>query len=231
MHKNEIHEKIFIRSLARRLFDIYALIALLIFSSALSAATINLSTVKNSYSLGETFNVYFNISGLTSNPADSLSGFDLDILYDEAVLTFAGSTFSDPILGNQLDFGEPGALPFFGDVDDSVNGALNAFGISGNSGTVLDANQSDQFAFLGLTFTVNANATAQSTLISIDMNYPFLMFLDSDFGDLNTNIPHSDLLISISSTPSTAIPEPNILLLVTAGVLILLAGSFKRRSS
>jgi hypothetical protein len=45
-----------------------------------------------------------------------MSGFDLDILFDNNVLSLIDYSFDDPFLGNSLDLTEPDALPFFGSV-------------------------------------------------------------------------------------------------------------------
>src|ERR1041384_1848111 len=59
-------------------------------AAPLHAATINLSTASATYNVGQSFNVDFRIGGLTGGANDSLSGFDLDVLFDSGLLKLTG---------------------------------------------------------------------------------------------------------------------------------------------
>lgn len=193
-------------------------------ANAAYATTIDVSASNTNLTVGETFHVDFNISGLTSAPSDSLSAFDLDILFDNSVFSLTGFDFTDPILGNnQLDLPEIGAFPFDGDVFDLGNGVLDAYGISGNSDLVLDADQATDFRFLGLTFFTIAEAS--STSISIDLNDPSLLLLDSYWGDLGVNYAPAQVDLTVST--NAPVPEPATILLFASG-LPLLSNRFRK---
>jgi hypothetical protein len=154
-----------------------------LFSIVANAAVISANVSNTNPLIGETIGVNFGISGLSTAPGDSLSAFDLDILFDDSVFAFTGFSFTDLGSGsNQLDLPEINKFPFDGNVTVSGIGILDAYGLSGNSNTVLDTNQAGSFRFLGLTFT--AIAEAPSSTISINLNDPLLLVLDSSFGDL-----------------------------------------------
>ena len=187
-------------------------------ANAAYATTIDISASNTNLTVGETFHVDFNISGLTNASGDSLSGFDFDILFDDSVFSLTGFDFTDPILGNnQLDLPEIGAWPFDGDVFDLGNGVLDVYGISGNSDLVLDADQATDFRFLGLTFLTIAEAS--STSISIDLNDPSLLLLDSFWGDLNVNYESAQVDLTVST--NAPVPEPATILLFASGLPFL----------
>lgn len=187
-------------------------------TAAAYATAIDLSASSTHLTVGETFYVDFTISGLSGAPGDSLSAFDLDILFDDSVFSLTGFDFTDPVLGNnQLDLPEIGAFPFDGDVFDQGNGVLDAYGISGNSDSVLDADQAMDFRFLGLTFLTIAEASATS--ISMDLNDPSLLILDSYWGDLNVNYAPAQVDLTVST--SVPVPEPATVLLVASGLPFL----------
>ncbi len=190
------------------------------------AVTINIDTLDTSIVVGETVYIDFTISGLSSAPGDSLSAFDFDILFDDSVFLLTSFDFSDPILGNnQLDLPESGAWPFDGDVKDNGNGILDAYGVSGNTASFLDAYQASDFRFLGLTFLAVAEAPISS--ISIDLNDPSLLVLDSSWNDLNVNYASSQLDFTIST--NAPVPEPATILLFATGLLPLLSKQLRKK--
>ena len=151
-----------------RYFYAVNILLLSVFSYSANAAIISMNTANTNLNIGDSFVVDFNISGLTSNIGDSLSAFDFDILFDHTALSFNGASFTNTGVDNQLELAESGAWPFDGDVIDSGSGLLDAYGISGNSDSVLDSDQLTDFRFLGLEFTAIAATTSAS--ISIDLN-------------------------------------------------------------
>lgn len=193
-----------------------------------NAAIIDVSAPITNLTIGEHVYVDFNILGLTGAIGDSLSAFDLDILFDDSVFSFTGFDFTDPVLGNnQLDLPEIGAFSFYGNVFDPGNGVLDVYGVSGNSDLVLDADQANDFRFLGLTFL--AIAETSSSGISINLTDPYLLVLDSDFGDLDISYAPAQVDIAVSSSaPSTPVPEPSTLLLLTMGMPFLSSRIRKR---
>lgn len=190
-----------------------------------NATEISVSVSNANPSVGDSVDVYFTISGLTSAPANSLSAFDFDILFDDTVLSFINASFDDPVLGNQLDLPEASAFPFDGGVFDLGSGLLDAYGLSGNSDSVLDADQADQFRFLGLSFTAIA---AGSVSALIDLSDPFLAVLDSGFSDLIVDYAPSQVDFTVSSGVA-GVPEPGSLLLLAIGTPMLWGGIRKYR--
>jgi len=202
-----------IRTLLRRCLQAAALTTLTLCAAA-HAATINVSTGSTTYHVGQGFSVDFRIDGLTGAVGDSLSGFDLDILFDSSLLQLTGYGFGDPASNrNELDLPEAASLGFLGAANASGN-VIDAFGVSGNSADVLDAEQAGGFRFLTLTFLALAAST--ETAIQIDLADNGLLFLDSGFGDLTTDFGAARVAFAI--TPgATAVPEPGSLALLLVG--------------
>jgi hypothetical protein len=188
-------------------------------ASTASAAVINVSTASNKLTVGQSFFVAFSVSGLTGAPNDSLSGFDLNVHFDQSAVQLTGFSFVDPgSAQNQLDLAEPGAFPFLGDVIGG-SGVIDAFGLSGNSASVLDASQANAFTFLMLKFS--ALAASQLSTIAIDMNDPNLLFTNSEADLLAPGFGSTAVTFEISSG-STSVPEPGVLLLLGAGATALM---------
>ena len=53
--------------------------------------------------LGNQVSVALVISGLTDLGPPALGSFDIDVLFDPAILSFGRATYGDPSLGDQLD--------------------------------------------------------------------------------------------------------------------------------
>lgn len=204
--------------LPRQLGNCLLLMAALAASSLAGAATISMTAAPASLAPGQNFSIRFSISGLTAAPGDSLSGFDLNVLYDSGRVQFNGAGFQDAASGfNQLDIPEAGSFGFFGEAS-SAAGVIDVFGVSGNSANFLDSVQSDQFQFLSLNFT--ALGVDGSTAIGIDMFDPNLLFLDSGNGDLSVNFANSSVAVVIGQGAGQ-VPEPQSLLLFLAGAVAL----------
>jgi hypothetical protein len=206
----------------RRLsFLLLAIILILLAAACPSyAISISLNSIA-SVDVGEEFDVIFEIDGLTSASMDSLSAFDIDVLFDNTFLSLTGYSFVDSSTGiNQLELTELGSLTFDGDVIDLGGGVIDAYGVSGNSDIVLDSNQAGTFTFLTLTF--EALSAADNVAIGIDMNDPFLFFLDSWYGDLQIDTM-SFTSLQISDSNSAPVPEPSTLLLIATGIAACLS--------
>jgi hypothetical protein len=207
---------------------------ILIFCTALAAslpshaAFIDVRTSAGSVQSNATFDVIFSVSGLTGAADDSLSGFDLDVLFDTTFLSFVSGSFVNGGGGsNQLALPEPGAFAFFGDAVANA-GRIDAFGLSGNSAAVLDGAQAGAFDFLTLQFLALAETAA--TTISIDLTDPNLLFVDSTGGDLPVSLRSTAAQVSIAtSQPPTSVPEPGAASLLLIGLALTLASRTRAR--
>lgn len=92
------------------------------------------------------------ISGLGNGAPPSLGAYDLDVSFDDVILDFAGLTFGDPVLGNQLDFSVFGSIADFSEDSDPNIGLVDFFEISLEPPGVLDSSQADSFIVATLTF-------------------------------------------------------------------------------
>jgi hypothetical protein len=188
------------------------------------AAVINVSTTSAHVSVGQSFNVLFDVRGLSSAPNDSLSGFDLDIVFDPLTVRLLNASFFDPASGtNQLAFSEAGSFGFIGQTAIS-GGVIDLLGISGNSAGVLDARQNDVFRFVTLTF--ETLASSPGTFIGVNLADPALLFTDSGAGGLPIAFDNSSVGIAIGPT---AVPAPSSFALCMAGMIALLITMRRRR--
>ena len=188
------------------------------------AAVINVSTTSAHVSVGQSFNVLFDVRGLSSAANDSLSGFDLDIVFDPLTVRLLNASFFDPASGtNQLAFSEAGSFGFIGQTAIS-GGVIDLFGISGNSAGLLDARQNDVFRFVTLTF--ETLASSPGTFIGVNLADPALLFTDSGAGGLPIAFDNSSVGIAIGPT---AVPAPSSFALCMAGMIALLTTMRRRR--
>ncbi|MES2076975.1 MAG: PEP-CTERM sorting domain-containing protein [Pseudomonadota bacterium] len=185
---------------------------------------IDVSASTNTLSVGQDVFVFFSISGLSGAPGDSLGAFDMDILYDPAVLRLWDVGFHDnAIHGNPLALPEPGSFAFIGDAID-LGRRIDAFGLSGNSAAVLDADQPNAFTFMTLTFrAVGASIVSGVVIDTLD---PALLFVDSGANALAASIGRAGVTLVVA--PGGDAPEPASLLLLLAGAAALLAARPRR---
>ena len=179
-------------------------------SSALAVA-ITITPVSQTITLGNTAAIDIGISGLGDHSSPSLGVFDLDILFNPAILSFNSVVFGDPILGDQLD------LMGFGSLTDvkTVSGSINLFELSLDSSADLDSLQSGAFILARILFN------------SLSIGDSALQVVINDLGDAKgaaITAAVSDANVTVS-----AIPEPNSIFLIISGLLAILIFHWKQQ--
>lgn len=171
-------------------------------NSALAVA-ITITPVSQTVTLGNTAEIDIGISGLGDHSSPSLGVFDLDVLFDPAVLGFNSVVFGDSVLGDQLD------LLGFGSITDVKNtsGSINLFELSLDSPADLDSLQPGAFILVRILFN------------SLSIGDSALQIVINDLGDANgtaITAAVSDAKITVS-----AIPEPDSIFLLISGLLVI----------
>ncbi|WP_340676996.1 hypothetical protein [Paraglaciecola sp.] len=190
--------------------------------SVAKASIINLTLSNNVVNVGDVVSLNFSISGLSEAPNDSLSAFDLDVFFEQEFVRFESAHFFDPIVGNQLNLTEVGALPFESYGNEISSGLIDVFALSGNSNAALDELQLNEFIFLSLDFLALKEVT--STGLGFDTTDPFLLFVSSLFADLPVSFASSaaNLQITGQTNPPNEVPAPQTFsFILLAGVWIL----------
>jgi hypothetical protein len=181
-----------------------ALVMLVLAATPARAITIGFDPATANVNVGSPVTVDLVIDDLGDGVAPSLSTFDLDVAFNDAVLSFLSATFGDPVLGDQLD------LTGLGSVTAVTHGAgiVNVFELSLDLPSDLDNLQTGAFTLARLTF--NAQAAGVSALVlSIGA-----------LGDANGNPLAADLgegRIAVPG-PGAEIPEPATLILLISGL-------------
>jgi hypothetical protein len=153
------------------------------------------------------------IEGLGAGVAPSVGGFDLDIIFDPALLAPTAVAFGDPVLGDQLDFSGFGSFT----VATPFPGGLNLFGVSLDPAALLDAMQAPAFTLATITFSARATGTSALDIVVNGL-------VDADAIDLAV----VDVRRSSVDVVVTQVPEPALLVLIGTGI-----GTFihRRRAS
>jgi hypothetical protein len=128
-------------------------------SSSVAAIDIKVNPSAQDVDLGHQVNVTLVISGLTDLAPPALGSFDLDVLFDPAILSFGSASYGDPALGDQLD---PTGLAGVVTSTTPGVGSVNLFGLSLEDAISLNALQAGQFTLGTLIF--NAIGAGSSPL-------------------------------------------------------------------
>ena len=133
----------------------------------------------------------------------SLSAFDLDVAFDDAILAFDAAAFGDPSLGDQLDL-------FLGSVTGVTpgTGVVNLLELSFDLPSDLNALQAASFTLATLTFTAQAISTS-----TLDLS---VNALADAFGDPLT-------LDTVFEHPLVVVPEPKPVILLAFAMTLTLA--------
>ena len=175
--------------------------ALLLAGTAAHAISLGFSPSNPVVPKGSSVDVDLTISGLGDFAPPSLSVFDLDVLYDSAILSLTNVAFGDPGLGDQLDLFGFGSFTGVG----AVAGGTNLFEISFDSPLDLDTLQPGSFTLARLTFNVLDVGTSPLDLANV--------ILGDSFG--------APLEASVDPGSVTGIPEPGTITLFLMGGLAL----------
>jgi Cohesin domain len=119
---------------------------LLAISSAKGGIQLTLDPASAQVDLGGTTDLFVGINGLGDPP--SLSAYDLTVNFDPTLFSFAGISFGDPSIGNQLN------LSGFGTITSENAGLdfINFSEVSLDSAETLDTMQASSFVLVDLEF-------------------------------------------------------------------------------
>jgi len=156
--------------------------------------------------VGGTVQVDIYIGDLTDFTAPSLGAYDLNVLFDTALLHYTGVSW-----GNQLDQSQSGSLAL-ADSGAAASGLLNFFEVSYDDIATLNAQQSGGFTLFSVFFTALAVGESE---VNIDV---------LSLGDAEGNALTAD---QVSGASVTAVPIPAALPLLMSG-LLLLAGRIRK---
>jgi len=127
-------------------------LALSVAAASANAATISIDPSSQSTTVGSTVSATVRIADLTTGTAPSLGGYDLNLSFDPAVLSFSGLTY-----GSGLDVLGLGSIRVS---DTGAAGLLNVVEISLDEASDLDALQTDAFGLFTVTFHALAAGTS-----------------------------------------------------------------------
>lgn len=166
-------------------------------SQCRASVIVSISPSSQTVPLGGTVNIDVNVSGLGGGTA--LGTFDVDLLFDSALLSFNLATF-----GNQLDLFGLGSIQ-------SVTpgpGSVNIFELSLDSITDLNTLQATQFRLATLTFTTLALGSSSPITLSVNA-----------LGDASGgSIPATLQSASLTVEPASSVPEPRTWPMVGLGI-------------
>jgi hypothetical protein len=182
--------------------------ALLLAGTTAHAISLGFSPASQAVPGGSSVAVDLVISGLGDFAAPSLGNYNLDVVFDPAILALTGVALGDPVLGNQLDLFGVGT---FATVDSSVAGTVYLEEISFDSPSDLDTLQPGSFTLARLTFDALAIGTSPLDLANVVLGDSFGLPLETDL------TPGS---ITVVLEPSV-VPEPSTVTLFLMGALAL----------
>ncbi|NOZ67766.1 MAG: PEP-CTERM sorting domain-containing protein [Deferribacteres bacterium] len=183
----------------KALFLFTAAALLVLFGTTGSRAlTIVFDPVSQDVMAGDPVDVALVISGLGDYTADSLSTFDLDIVFDPAILGFNSVSYGDPVLGDQLDIWGLGTIT----TTTPGAGFVNLYELSLDLPSDVDAYQAGSFTLATLSF---------------DTLSPGMSYLDISVNALG-DAWGDPLTVSTQGGIVNVVPEPATLVLLGGGL-------------
>jgi hypothetical protein len=168
------------------------------------AATIGFEPSSFNATVGSMIELRVVISELGAGVPPSLSAFDLDIAFNDDVLSFENATFGDPTLGDQLDLTGLGSLT----LATPGLGIVNLLGLSFDSPLDLDALQADSFVLATLVFR------------AVDTGISVVEVATAVLGDAGGNALSATFTSSSVSVAGAPVPEPGSVSLALAGAAV-----------
>lgn len=155
---------------------------------------------------GDVVSVDIIATGLGNGASPSIGSFDLDVLFDAAVLSFQSYS-----IGSAL-----GVSPVDASLGDLGGGLIDLAALSLEDPADLNASQSSTVSLASLSFQVVSLAVGASTTISIDSADSLLLLGDENYDSLTITGLSSAKIVN----PST-VPLPQTWLLVGLGLGLL----------
>lgn len=171
-------------------------------SSAQAVPIIRAIPSVSSASVGDNFTVTIGVSGLTDFAAPSLGVYDIDLVFDPALVSLGTITF-----GTGLDvFG-------FGTIQSATpgTGTVNLFELSLDSASDLNNQQLDTFVLATLNFSAGVAGTTA-------FDFLFNAIGDADGNPIDVDAVGGRLEIADGAPPPLSVPEPGSVPLVLAGL-------------
>ena len=182
------------------------IITLAIGSSTVHAVSLSIDPAATGAVPGESVSLDVTISGLGNTSPPSLGAFELDLLFDNSIISFNSVTF-----GNQLDISGFGSIT---GVAPGV-GTVNIFEVSLDTPADLNSSQLASFTLATFSFTASSLGTSPLTIGRVDLS-------DADGFVITPD--------SINGAKVDVVPEPSTFALLGIGLVCVVIGYRRKRS-